>query len=167
MAVDSRQKRESASCKEEKMAKKVTIKQPSLVGNTEFTPTAAMIRFALAYAQQLDVAPTRILKNLGYSPALWTQWNAKQKFKTYLQQAVAEIMGTGGLAEVYRAIKREALKHSAQDRKLYLERFDSEYRPAKELALSATTAGRRPPDQEAIDASEAKRKAIDSRVIEQ
>lgn len=140
--------------------KNVKITLPSLLGTKEFTPTVIMQKFALAFMQNLEASPNQVLKKLGHSEQLIYQWRAKPGFRQWLNMVTDDYMGSMGLAQVKKAAFREALKHSAQDRKLLLERYDPEYKPQSALDVNAYP-GRRPPDEDINKVIERNKKRLE------
>ena len=111
---------------------------PTLISTTEFQPTPVMQKFVIAYISDKEgLSPNQILKSLGHSEQLWYQWKAKPQFLPWLQRVANDYLGTVVLIDVHKAVYREAIRNSAQDRKLYLERFDADYKPASKLDIDA------------------------------
>jgi len=140
---------------------------PAIIGIAEFKPTGTMIEMICHYLQNAaeghPKTPLQILKELGHSKQNWYDWHKrKEGFADWFNTVITEYHSRFGLHDVYNAIYREALKNSAQDRKLYLERFDDKYRPKSEQEIKASV-GRRPPDSsEAIELSDYKLKQLQS-----
>ncbi|MHC4397565.1 MAG: hypothetical protein ACYS1A_18130 [Planctomycetota bacterium] len=133
------------------MAKKKTSKivVPALIETKDFKPTQAQIKFAFAFAREVELPPTALLKKLGHSPALWTQWRQNGNFRPWLESVVKDYMKTTALSEVWKATYASAISKGAKgavDRQTFLKRFDGEFVPASKLEISPG-AGRRPPDQ--------------------
>jgi len=146
---------------------KININIPSLVSCDGFEPTTAMQKFAVAYIQQPELSHCEILRALGYSVQLWYQWQHKPGFKPWLQKVVSDSMSGIRLTEVYNAIYRRACDNSPQDAKLFLERFDKDYKPTNKTELEFGNKGQRPPSYEQLTMSlEAKRKAVLATVIQ-
>ena len=145
----------------------MTMQLPSLVGCAEFVPTGLMIQTLCVYLQSFtnkeNKSAIKILKETGHSTRNWYNWiYSKPGFIDWWNKVIADYHANYGLSDVYNAIYREALKNSAQDRKLYLERFDDKYRPKSEQEIKASV-GRRPPDSiEAIEMSDYKLKQLQS-----
>lgn len=118
----------------DKTGKGLTIQLPSLVGTQEFKPTGLMIRTLCAYLQALErgehILPYKILKGLGSSDKNWYNWLRKEGFIQWWDKGVGDYHVSIGLSRVHIAIYRRALGTSPQDAKLYLERFDKDYKPA-------------------------------------
>ncbi|MHC4498513.1 MAG: phBC6A51 family helix-turn-helix protein [Planctomycetota bacterium] len=120
-----------------------------------------------------DVTPQDICRELGIHRSLYYKWRKNPQFGLWLREVFNSHFKGEGLQQVYSAMLRRGAANSPQDAKLYLERFDVDYKPttAREHSLHA---GQRPPDQDvqaAIAASKAraeahKARAVASRVID-
>ena len=157
------------------MGRRITVKLPSLVGTVEFQPTGLQIQVLCAYLEALanrerlgTVSPTDILASLGRDKSNWYHWIKKPEFMTWWNQAVEEYFSGHGLNEVHQAIFKRAITNSPTDAKMFLERFDKDYKPA--TAQEHTFPGIRPPDakpsdaeiQAAIERSKARAKQVQS-----
>lgn len=118
----------------DKTGKGLTVQLPSLIGTQEFTPTGLMIKVLCVYLQALekqeDKSALQILSSLGSSKQNYYNWLKKEGYTEWWDKAVADFHSNIGLAGVYNAIYRRAKGNSPTDAKLYLERFDKDYRPA-------------------------------------
>lgn len=131
------------------------IQMPSLLGTAEFQPSPLMMQFAVAWVQfeNTGKSPHAVLVAMGHAGQNWYRWEKLPYFSQWLQKTTTEFMGTTGLADIYRAMYREGMRHSAQDRKLMLERFDPSYKPASAVDLGVGQfEGRRPPDRDEMEA---------------
>lgn len=117
----------------DKTGKGLTIQLPSLVGTQEFTPSGLMVRTLCAYLQAFEkeqpVSALQILSSFGNSKQNWYNWHKKEGFAEWWNKATEDFHANIGLAGVYNAIYRRAKGNSPADAKLYLERFDKEYKP--------------------------------------
>ena len=146
------------------MSRKLTVKLPSLVGTQEFEPTGLQIQVLCAFLEALNdgqqVEAISLLDAMGKAKTNWYNWLKKEGFIQWWNRAIEQYFSGYGICEVHAAIYRNALGNSAQDRKLYLERFDKDYKPTSKTEIKAHI-GRRPPDTlAAIEESEAKTKAV-------
>lgn len=153
------------------MSRKLTIKLPSLVGTQEYEPTGLQIQVLCAYIEAINAEeqaePIRLLKAMGKAPTNWYNWLKKKGFIEWWNKAIQEYFTGHGLSEVHSAIYRRALGNSSQDAKIYLERFDKEYKPTTKEEHSFP--GLRPPEdaQAAIERSkERTKKLVASEVVE-
>lgn len=138
--------------------------------NGKFQPTELMIEFMNTYLAVLArdgkaVKPYEILsKEMGRNPQNWYNWQSIAGFTQWFLDRRASFHETVGIANVHDAIYENALKDSAQDRKLHLERFDAKYKPRTEQSF--VFAGSRPIDnmseEEIVERS---RKQVESVVI--
>lgn len=117
----------------DKTGKGLIIQLPSLVGTQEFTPTGLMIKticaYLLAFERDEFVLPYKILEKLGASNKNWYNWLKKDGFIKWWNRACGDYHADIGLGRIHVAIYRRALGNSSQDAKLYLERFDKDYKP--------------------------------------
>ena len=147
----------------DKTGQSLTIQLPSLVATKEFVPTGLMIRTLCAYLQVIEndelKSPTKILSELKHSTHNWYNWHQLEGFRQWWNKAVSDYHSNTGLTGVYCAIYRRAKKDSSADAKLYLERFDDEYKPTSVRELDVYP-GRRPADK--TKAVENSRKRIES-----
>jgi len=142
--------------------RRLVINLPSLVATKEFEPTGLQIQTLCGFLSAIndieDVSPLKVLTSLGRANTNWYNWIKTKGFLEWWNTAVEEYFSGQGLKEVHKSIYRNALGNSAQDRKLFLERFDGDYKPASKVELEAYP-GHRPPDG-AIERSKARIKAI-------
>lgn len=144
----------------------ITIALPSLIATQEFEPTAMMIKVISVYLESLKniekpLTPPEILEKLGHSRRSWYYWLEKPLFQKWWEQACEEFFSKTGLYKVHSALYRYALlPNSPQDRKMYLDRFDPNYKPA--TAQEHTFAGIVPPEgiAAAVERSKARAKAL-------
>ncbi len=112
---------------------RLAIKLPSIICSQEFVPTGLMVLVICAYLeagqQGKVVTPRDILIQNGHSPANWYNWQKVPHFADWWLHAQAEWHTRIGLAQVHRAMYINATGNSAMDRKLFLERFDADYKP--------------------------------------
>ena len=145
------------------------VKLPSMVGTKEFEPTGLQIQTLCGYLSAINgidnISPLDVLTSLGRATTNWYNWIRKPAFLTWWNRAIEEYFTGHGLKEVHRSIYRNALGNSAQDRKLFLERFDAEYKPTTKTEIDAYP-GHRPEPEEAIARSNERIKAIQSTVID-
>ena len=141
----------------DKTGKGLTIQLPSLVGTQQFIPSALMIRVLCSYLQAQELnkpqSAIQILKKLGNNVSNWYLWQKKDGFTDWWNRACADYHTNIGLSSVYGAIHRRATGNSPQDAKLYLERFDKDYKPT--TGQEHTFPGIAPPDkaEEAVERS--------------
>lgn len=150
------------------MSRNLTIQLPSLVGIQEFTPSGLMIKVLCAYLQGLSkdssLSVLQILDSLKASKQNWYNWQRKEGFIEWWTQAIQKYHTTTGLSHVYGAVYRRATASSPQDAKMYLERFDKDYKPA--TAQEHTFPGVVPPEAiaPALERSRQRAKAVQSAV---
>jgi len=131
------------------MGKRIELKLSSLVATEEFQPSGLMIKTLCAYLESSAddelLTPYQLLEKMGHDKSNWYQWLKKPLFVKWWNKAAADYHSTEGLPNVHKAIYRNALKSgNPSDRKLYLERFDPEYKPA--TAREHTFPGIMPPE---------------------
>lgn len=134
-------------------SKDITVNLPSLVGTQEFAPTAIMIQTLCAYLEAVKQqdnsseppSATDILVSLGHARQNWYMWKKRPLFMDWWDKACNKFYQSSGLNDVYSAIYRNAVTNSQADRKLYLERFDKQYKPAS--SQEHTFPGVAPPEQ--------------------
>lgn len=149
---------------------RLIIKLPAMVGTTQFTPTGIMIETLCSHLQVTGdkglMSPTEILRANGRSATNWYRWQEKEGFIEWWTAAQAEYHSRLGLGDVHKAIRRRALGNSPQDAKLYLERFDKEYKPT--TAQEHKFPGLEPPEDlpGAIERSKERAKLVASEVVE-
>lgn len=150
---------------------KLTVKLPSLVSSEEFEPSGLMIRTLSVFLQCLEAkeaqSPTECLEAQGKDKSNWYKWRAKPDFVTWWTKAIEEYHTRTGLSHVHNSLYQAALTPGgATDRKLYLERFDKDYKPttAKEHSFFP---GLEPPEgiQGAIERSRERAKQVASEVV--
>jgi len=142
-----------------------TMQLPTLVGTAEFTPTGLMVqtlsKYLLSLCNTERKSAIMILSEDGHSKQNWYNWiYRKPGFMTWWNKVITDYHANYGLADVHNAIYRRAIGNSPQDAKMFLERFDDDYRPTSKTEMELTP-GMRPPDLKDSQArSEAKRKAV-------
>ena len=148
----------------EKTKQKLTHKLPIMVaGYKGFSPTALQIQ-VLCKVLQLnaindDTKPYLILEEMGKSNSNWYEWVKRADFCEWWHAAHVEYHSKTGLAGMYNAVQRRGLANSSQDAKLYLERFDKQYKP--QTTTENTFKGFAPPDErKQIEAIETSRRMI-------
>jgi len=152
------------------MSRKLTIKLPIIVGTQEYEPTGLQIQVLCAYIEAINAKeqaePIRLLKAMAKAPTNWYNWLKKNGFMQWWNQAIEEYFTGHGLSEVHSAIYRRALGNSSQDAKIFLERFDKEYKPT--TREERTFPGLEPPEDipGAIERSKERAKLVASEVIE-
>lgn len=126
-----------------------------LLGSPDYTPTALQVRFTMAFINDKSgMSPTALLRAMGNDDSNWYYWLADHKgFKNWFDSVVYGALTTDGLRAVHRAMYREALKDSAQDRKLFLQRFDKDYAERSTSDSTHTFKGFVPPASEAVQQS--------------
>jgi len=113
--------------------------------------------------------PLSLLDALGKAKTNWYGWLKKGGFIEWWNQAVGEFFSGHGLSEVHASVFRNALGNSPADRKLFMERFDKEYKPVSKYEVGAYT-GERPPDidpEELTRSLEARRKDVLARLAKE
>lgn len=135
--------------------------------NGEFTASAYQVRFMSEYLKQLAEGgqpnPYEIVKGLGIAGQNWVNWQKKRGFTDWFLKRRDSFHRQVGLPNVHTKIYVEAMKDSVQDRKLYLERFDKDYKPKTEQSM--VFAGSRPIDIDEKSAVEQSRKYIESQEV--
>jgi len=108
-----------------------------------------------------------VLAENKHSKQNWYNWQRKQGFIEWWNEAQREYHSTTGLSHVHKAIYHNALRDTGTaDRKLFVERFDQDYKPKSAQEITGF-AGRRPEDSRAaIEASKARARAVQSTVKE-
>lgn len=148
---------------------RLIVKLPAMVGTQSFTPSYVMIETLCAYLQVKDnnkvMSPIQILKANHRSINNWYKWQKKEGFAEWWLDRQVEYHKRIGLPAVHRALHRYALGNSPQDRKLYLERFDPDYKPT--TGTEHTFPGLPPPEDLDVAVERSKARAVDSEVIEQ
>lgn len=150
---------------------KLTVKLPSLVSSKEFEPSGLMIRTLIVFLHCLEEAketqsPTDCLKAQGKDKSNWYKWQAKEGFNLWWTKNIETFHTSTGLSRVHNSLYQAALMPGgATDRKLYLERFDKDYKPA--TSQEYTFPGLRPPDdtQAAIERSRERARQVASEVV--
>ena len=148
--------------------KDITIALPSLLSTQEFEPSGLMIKTLCAYLESIrksngqTVTPQQIIVELGHDRTNWYNWQKKQLFTKWWSQSCEEFHQKTGLYNVHSAIYRRAIDNSPQDAKMYLDRFDPNYKPA--TAQEHSFAGVVPPEDiaGAVERSKARAKALTS-----
>ena len=103
-----------------------------------------------------ELTPQQILKSIGKSDVNWYVWQQKPLFKQWWSMACADAMKATVLPQVHKAIARRALTDSSADAKLFLERFDQEYKPTTKQEIDMVADLARP------DALELSRQKLDN-----
>ena len=137
---------------------------PSIVGNTDYTPTALQLKVLCGYMEGIekgiDASPMQILKADGHARKNWYNWTNKTGFMAWWSRSLSEFHLHTGIPEVHKAMFRRARKDSSADAKLYLERFDKDYKPTIRTEVDIF-AGRRPDDaDEAVNRSKERIRVI-------
>ena len=152
---------------EDKTGKGLTIQLPSLVGVQEFTPSGLMIKTLCAHLQAAESdkikSAIQILSSLGSSKQNWYNWQKKEGFTQWWKKACSDFHANIGLVNVHNAIYRRALSNSPQDAKIYVERFDDEYKPTIKTEHGLDEPGSRA----VLDAiARSRARAVQGRVID-
>jgi len=133
------------------MIKNFTIKMPSIVGNSDYSPSALQLKILCGYMEGIEkgisASPMMLLKKAGHSKANWYHWLSKTGFMAWWTRSLDEFHLHTGIPEVHKAIFKRARRDSSADAKLYLERFDKDYKPTVRAEIDIF-AGRRPEDAE-------------------
>jgi hypothetical protein len=107
---------------------------PAMTGMDYFQPSGTMIRVLTVFLQTMGtqevMTPVKILRSMEKSVSNWYKWQRSLKFIQWWNESCEEYHKRLGLHNVHNAIYCAALGNSPQDRKLYLERFDTAYKPA-------------------------------------
>ena len=113
------------------MNKRTKKALPAIVqGTKDFRPTGLQIKWMVAYLEdEANTHPAKLLEDLGAERTGWYRWRDSAAFVQWLTVTVQEWLGSVGLANVQKAIYRRAVRDSSADAKLFLERFDSDYKP--------------------------------------
>lgn len=149
--------------------KDIAIALPSLIATQEFEPTAMMIKVLSVYLESIkntknnegkSLTPPQILEKIGHNRRNWYNWTAKPLFAEWWSKACVEFFSKTGLYNVHSAIYRRAIDNSPQDAKMYLDRFDPNYKPA--TAQEHSFAGVIPPEDiaGAVERSKARGEAM-------
>jgi len=158
-----------------KRGRALKVVSDPMFGNKEFMPSALQMQFAQIYLKRLDMdmpigkgLEISILENdLHRNIQNWYQWKKKPGFMKWFLALKENFHNTLGLANVHNATYTHAVKESPQDRKLYLERFDAQYKP--QTSQNITFAGLRPienvNEEDMRQQSERFRKQVESKVI--
>jgi len=146
--------------------KDISIALPSLLSTQEFEPSGLMIKTLCAYLESIRkstgqvVTPQQIIVELGHDRTNWYNWQKKPLFTKWWSQSCEEFHQKTGLYNVHSAIYRRAIDNSPQDAKMYLDRFDPNYKPA--TAQEHRFPGIAPPEDiaGAVERSKARAKAL-------
>jgi len=129
---------------------KLVVKLPTIARVEEFAPTGKMIQALSVYLLAMDkdksLSGCQAAIEAGCSNKLWYKWLKRPHFIDWWNAAVAEYHKSTGLSDIYGDIfkfARRAVNHA--DRKLYLERFDKDYKP--QHAEEHRFPGIMPPDE--------------------
>lgn len=148
---------------------KLVVVLPVLVASESFQPTIRMAKFAIAMCQAfnsgLDVSYPALCKAVKIDQTLYYKWKQVPGFIQWLQAVQNSFLKSEGLPRVYNAVLKRACGNSPQDAKMFLERFDKDYKPV--TGQEHTVTGMRPPDidpQEAIERSRARTKGLTGQV---
>lgn len=149
---------------------KLTVKLPSLVSSEEFEPSGLMIRTLSVFLQCLEAkevqSPTDCLEAQGKDKSNWYKWQAKEGFIKWWTKAIEKYHTRTGLSHVHNSLYQAALAPGgATDRKLYLERFDKDYKPT--TSEEHRFPGLEPPEDvpAAIERSKERAKLMASEVV--
>lgn len=138
---------------------------PAIVSITHYQPTVLQLKVLCVYLQALDSGevkkPTEILRGFKKKVQNWYYWQKKMGFIDWWNAACQEYHKNVGLSSVHSHMLRRATQESAQDAKMYMERFDPKYKPAVAVEHYA---GVMPPEGpgSGADAVEQSRKFIES-----
>lgn len=146
----------------------ITITLPALIATQEFEPTAMMIKVLSVYLESIKQhekpsSPVDIIEKLGHAKRNWYYWLEKPLFNKWWTKACEEFFTRTGLYNVHSTLYRCALlTNCPQDRRVYLDRFDPNFRPA--TAQEHTFKGVIPPEgiDQAVERSRARAKALAS-----
>ena len=132
-----------------------------LLGFGSYKPTALQAKLCYADIHQNPegLSPTRLLTKLGYCRNNWYVWQGRDPaFIEWFDSVVHSALPSDALRNVHRAMYSEALKGTAQDRKLFLQRFDKGYKPKSSSDSTHTFKGFIPPDDVGVARSKERQK---------
>lgn len=121
------------------MAKnRIQVVVPALIDTKEFHPTYVMQKVLLTHLAEMGsrdceelTNPPKILTALGHDRSNWYKWKVMKGFNEWWQTAIEEELRGDTLSKVHVNLARLAMTHrDSSTIKLYLERFDDEYKPS-------------------------------------
>ena len=136
---------------------KMIVALPAILcDGDEFSPSKAMINFAALYVQALAkqpfIKPLQVVRDTRVIvEGTYYRWLCKPGFQKWLDKVQKEYFETTGLSRVHKAIYDNALSNSQADRKLFVERFDQDYKP--QTGQEHTFKGYAPPEEQNYQAA--------------
>ena len=143
-----------------------------IYGDEDFVPTPLQCKLLLAFVKDSEERqPKEVLKEeLGSGMNLWYMWRkGSPGFIKWWNSCLAAIYSGFGVPEVWSAVKKRAIRHSDAAAKLFIERYDAQYKPSTSQEHLHSFAGYQPTETTAELAErsrERERKVIDSKEIE-
>jgi hypothetical protein len=112
------------------MKRKLKNNLTAIVGSNGFSPTALQLKWLFAFFEaEPNKHPSVVLQEVGGERTTWYRWRDDPAFNEWLASSCREWFGVVGLTNVHKAIYRRAVTDSPTDAKVYLERFDGQYKP--------------------------------------
>ena len=116
----------------------INISVPALIDTKEFHPTCAMQKVILAYLKEISdpgcdkvTNPARHLAAMGHDRSNWYKWQKHAGFRQWWNKTIEEELTGGILQKVHTNLANLAMtQQNPSVIKLFLERFDKEYKPA-------------------------------------
>ena len=143
----------------------ITVSLPSLVATQEFEPTALMIKTVSVYleglkSQEESLTPPQVLVQIGHGRQNWYNWLKRPLFKEWWDKVCTEFYTNTALYNVHGAIYRRAMANSDQAAKMFLERFDKDYKPA--TAQEHSFPGIAPPEDADAAIERSRQRALEN-----
>ena len=141
-----------------------------LYANEDFNPTTLMIKLLVAFVEDNeDRKPQVVLRDdLESSTSLWWMWRKNSPgFIKWWNTCLESVYSGFGVPEVWKAVRTRAVNHSDAAAKLFIERFDTKYKPTTSQERTYSFAGYKP-DQTTAELAEKsrQRKSIANKEIE-
>jgi len=118
--------------------KQINISVPVIIDTYEFHPTNIMQKVLLAHLKDIGdpdcdhvTNPPKFLTAMGHDRSNWYKWQRMPGFREWWDRAIEEELRGGTLRRVHANLARLAqTQRDSSTIKLFLERFDNDYKPA-------------------------------------
>ena len=117
-----------------------------LLGFGDYQPTALQVKLVYAYLHHNpeQLSPTRLLTKLGHSRTIWYHWRKTPGFLKWFNEVIDSGF-SDKLPQLYSALFARAVHHDTAAAKLYIERYDEDYKPQSKTDNKHEFAGFLPP----------------------
>ena len=118
-----------------------------IYADEDFVPTPLMCKLLVVFVEDNESREPKIVlrDELGSGTNLWYMWRKNNPgFIKWWNTCLESVYSGFGVPEVWKAVRNRAVNHSDAAAKLFIERFDTKYKPTTAQEQRHSFAGYKP-----------------------